>query len=95
MNFRRLFLIATPYFWLLALFLVPFLIVFKISLSDTAIAIPPMSRRWRGSTPSCGHFFYSARLTNCPTATSPKHCRFPKEPSDHDSIGHVANCENI
>ena len=41
MNFRRLFLIATPYFRLLALFLVPFLIVFKISLSDTAIAIPP------------------------------------------------------
>jgi len=27
--------------WLLALFLVPFLIVFKISLSDGAIAIPP------------------------------------------------------
>ncbi|MGB5559740.1 MAG: ABC transporter permease subunit [Paracoccaceae bacterium] len=41
MNFRRLFLIATPYVWLLALFLIPFLIVFKISLSDTAIAIPP------------------------------------------------------
>ncbi len=41
MNFRRLFLIATPYLWLLALFLIPFLIVFKISLSDTAIAIPP------------------------------------------------------
>ena len=38
---RRLALIAVPYAWLLALFLVPFLIVFKISLSDTAIAIPP------------------------------------------------------
>ncbi|MCJ7874204.1 ABC transporter permease subunit [Phaeobacter sp. J2-8] len=38
---RRLTLIAVPYLWLLALFLVPFLIVFKISLSDTAIAIPP------------------------------------------------------
>ncbi|MBO9395398.1 ABC transporter permease subunit [Shimia sp. R9_2] len=37
---RRL-LIAIPYVWLLALFIVPFLIVFKISLSDTAIAIPP------------------------------------------------------
>ncbi len=38
---RRLFLIAVPYLWLLALFLVPFLIVLKISLSDPAIARPP------------------------------------------------------
>ena len=38
---RRFFLISVPYFWLLALFLVPFLIVLKISLSDTALAIPP------------------------------------------------------
>ena len=38
---RRLFLIAVPYLWLLALFLVPFLIVLKISLSDIALAIPP------------------------------------------------------
>lgn len=38
---RRFALIAVPYIWLLALFLVPFLIVFKISLSDTALAIPP------------------------------------------------------
>ena len=34
-------LISLPYVWLLALFLVPFFIVFKISLSDGAIAIPP------------------------------------------------------
>ena len=33
--------IAVPYLWLLVLFLVPFLIVFKISLSQTAIAMPP------------------------------------------------------
>ncbi|AXI48614.1 putrescine/spermidine ABC transporter permease [Sulfitobacter sp. SK012] len=38
---RRFTLIAVPYLWLLALFLVPFLIVFKISLSDIALAIPP------------------------------------------------------
>lgn len=38
---RRVALIAVPYLWLLGLFLVPFLIVFKISLSDAAIAIPP------------------------------------------------------
>ncbi|WP_324752847.1 ABC transporter permease subunit [Roseovarius sp. Pro17] len=38
---RRILLIAVPYLWLLALFLVPFLIVLKISLSDIALAIPP------------------------------------------------------
>lgn len=37
---RRL-LILVPYLWLLALFLVPFLIVLKISLSDPAVSIPP------------------------------------------------------
>ena len=51
---RRLFLIAVPYLWLLALFFVPFLIVLKISLSDTALAIPPyvptldFSEGWEG-----------------------------------------------
>jgi putrescine transport system permease protein len=34
-------LIAVPYLWLLIFFLVPFLIVFKISFSQIAIAIPP------------------------------------------------------
>ena len=38
---RRLLLIAIPYAWLAALFLVPFAIVLKISLSDAAIAMPP------------------------------------------------------
>jgi len=38
---RRFALIAVPYAWLLALFLIPFLIVFKISLSDIALSIPP------------------------------------------------------
>ncbi len=41
MNTRRFFLIAVPYAWLLALFLIPFFIVFKISLSDLALSIPP------------------------------------------------------
>jgi putrescine transport system permease protein len=35
------FLVAVPYLWLLFFFLAPFLIVFKISLSQTAIAQPP------------------------------------------------------
>lgn len=38
---RKFFLIAVPYVWLLALFLVPFFIVVKISLSDVAVARPP------------------------------------------------------
>ncbi|MEL6808987.1 MAG: ABC transporter permease subunit [Pseudomonadota bacterium] len=38
---RRKLLIAVPYLWLLALFLIPFAVVFKISLSDIALAIPP------------------------------------------------------
>ncbi|SET40959.1 putrescine transport system permease protein [Paracoccus homiensis] len=41
MNLRRVTLIALPYLWLLGFFLVPFLIVLKIALSDTAVAIPP------------------------------------------------------
>ena len=51
---RRFTLIFVPYIWLLALFLVPFLIVLKISLSDTALAIPPylptldISEGWAG-----------------------------------------------
>lgn len=40
-NLRRWYVIAAPYFWLLLFFLVPFFIVFKLSLSDSAIAIPP------------------------------------------------------
>ncbi|MDV2857895.1 MULTISPECIES: putrescine ABC transporter permease PotH [Oceanimonas] len=35
--------IALPYTWLLLFFLVPFLIVFKISLSQAALSIPPYS----------------------------------------------------
>ena len=51
---RRFILIAVPYLWLLALFMVPFLIVLKISLSDTALSIPPytpkldLTQGWSG-----------------------------------------------
>ena len=37
---RRL-AVAIPYLWLIVFFLVPFLLVFKLSLSQTAIAQPP------------------------------------------------------
>ncbi|WP_439521483.1 ABC transporter permease subunit [Marivita sp.] len=51
---RRLILIAVPYLWLVALFLIPFVIVFKIALSDVALARPPympqldFSAGWEG-----------------------------------------------
>jgi putrescine transport system permease protein len=38
---RRWYVIAAPYIWLLLFFLIPFFIVFKISLSDSTRAIPP------------------------------------------------------
>ena len=46
--------VAAPYLWLVALFLVPFVIVLKISLSETAIAQPPytpvldLAAGWQG-----------------------------------------------
>jgi putrescine transport system permease protein len=42
--------IAIPYLWLLLFFLVPFLIVFKISFSETRIAMPPYAPllEWAG-----------------------------------------------
>lgn len=51
---RRFSLIALPYSWLVLLFLVPFVIVLKISLSDAALSIPPyapqldLSAGWQG-----------------------------------------------
>ncbi|MGR3373899.1 ABC transporter permease subunit [Pseudooceanicola nanhaiensis] len=51
---RRLVLILVPYLWLLCLFLIPFVIVMKISLSDVALSIPPytpqldLSAGWQG-----------------------------------------------
>lgn len=53
---RKFTLIGIPYLWLLILFLVPFLIVIKISLSDAAVSIPPytpkldLSQGWAGIT---------------------------------------------
>ncbi len=38
--FSRL-VIIIPYAWLLFFFLIPFFIVFRISLSQTAVAMPP------------------------------------------------------
>jgi putrescine transport system permease protein len=38
---RKWLVIALPYLWMLLFFLIPFFIVFKISLSETEISIPP------------------------------------------------------
>ncbi|MCB1446002.1 MAG: ABC transporter permease subunit [Rhizobiaceae bacterium] len=40
-NPARWLVVAVPYVWLALFFLVPFFIIFKISLSDQAIAMPP------------------------------------------------------
>ncbi|MCY4150985.1 MAG: ABC transporter permease subunit [Aestuariivita sp.] len=62
----RFFLIATPYFWLLALFLVPFFIVFKISLSDPDIAIPPYvpNLNWNEGWPGLSDFLTQLDFEN-------------------------------
>ena len=52
--------IIVPYVWLLVFFLVPFAIVFKISLSTTAIAMPPytpvfrLTEGWQALTDAFG-----------------------------------------
>ena len=59
-------IVLVPYLWLVAFFLVPFLIVLKISLSQTAIAQPPympvfdLAAGWDGLR----EFFASLSLTN-------------------------------
>ncbi len=45
-HWGRRIVIAIPYFWLLAFFLAPFLIVLKISFSAPAIAQPPYTPVW-------------------------------------------------
>ncbi|MGK0444144.1 MAG: putrescine transport system permease protein [Bermanella sp.] len=40
-NWGRLSVISVPYLWLAVFFFIPFLVVFKISLSESAIAVPP------------------------------------------------------
>jgi putrescine transport system permease protein len=42
----RSLVVAVPYFWLLLFFLVPFIIVLKISFSEARIGIPPYQPLW-------------------------------------------------
>ncbi|MBA5778326.1 ABC transporter permease subunit [Stappia sp. F7233] len=61
-------LIAVPYAWLLFFFLVPFFIVFKISLSEVAVAIPPylptfdLSEGWAGLRENLSSFSFENYL---------------------------------
>jgi putrescine transport system permease protein len=45
----RRFVVAVPYLWLTVLFLIPFIIVFKISFSESRMAMPPYAPliEWR------------------------------------------------
>lgn len=47
-NPARWLIVIVPYLWLAFFFLVPFFIVLKISLSDTAIAMPPYTPTFDG-----------------------------------------------
>ncbi len=55
-------LIGVPYVWLFLFFLTPFLIVFKISLSEVAVAIPPylptfdLAGGWQAFVDNIGRF---------------------------------------
>lgn len=53
MKHGRKLVIALPYIWLILLFLLPFLIVFKISTAEMARAIRRIPICWNGLTVSC------------------------------------------
>ena len=59
----RWLIVVVPYLWLGFFFLVPFFIVFKISLSDLAIAMPPYTPQFKGF-PDLGSFFSQLDFEN-------------------------------
>ena len=63
---RRFVLIAIPYLWLVALFLIPFVIVLKIALSDAALARPPYMPQldFTGGWAAITQFFAELDLEN-------------------------------
>lgn len=62
-NPARWFVVIVPYVWLLLFFAAPFFIIFKISLSDTAIAMPPYLPVFEGFG-SIGEFFSELDFEN-------------------------------
>ncbi len=55
--------VAVPYFWLFLFFAAPFFIIVKISLSDTAIAMPPYVPVFEGFS-RIGEFFSQLDFDN-------------------------------
>ncbi|SON54479.1 Putrescine transport system permease protein PotH [Hartmannibacter diazotrophicus] len=49
-RYSKYLVVAVPYVWLLVFFLAPFLIIFKMSFSTTAIAMPPYTPAFDGFT---------------------------------------------
>jgi len=62
-NPARWLIVIVPYLWLAFFFLVPFFIVLKISLSDTAIAMPPYTPVFQGFG-AIGNFFSQLDFEN-------------------------------
>ena len=62
-NPARWLVVLVPYVWLLLFFLAPFLIILKISLSDTAIAMPPYTPVFDGFA-SIGTFLSALDFDN-------------------------------
>ncbi|AHK00474.1 MULTISPECIES: ABC transporter permease subunit [Rhizobium/Agrobacterium group] len=59
----RWLVVAVPYFWLMLFFAAPFFIIFKISLSDTAISMPPYTPVFEGFS-KLGAFFSQLDFEN-------------------------------
>jgi len=59
----RWLVVLIPYVWMALFFIAPFLIIFKISLSDTAIAMPPYVPVF-GGFDQIGEFFSGLDLEN-------------------------------
>ncbi|QLF69420.1 ABC transporter permease subunit [Peteryoungia desertarenae] len=62
-GFAAWLVVYVPYLWLLLFFLTPFLIIAKISLSDTAIAMPPYTPVFEGWS-AIGDFFSELDFEN-------------------------------
>jgi putrescine transport system permease protein len=61
-DWGRLFVIGTPYLWLGLFFFVPFVLVLKISLSESILAQPPYGPLWE--TDPSGHVEIKASVDN-------------------------------
>lgn len=62
-NPLRWLVVAVPYLWLFLFFAAPFFIIFKISLADTAIAMPPYAPTFDGFG-AIGDFFAQLDFEN-------------------------------